>query len=139
MNESASQIKSIQTLSSIAVIASPVSLIFGGVLLSLVSLICAIVARSKLKTLRAANGVDESILKMLTRQNTVGMVASIAALAINAVAFALTFGLLTQAMQTGDYSQLTSMLGLDANMLNEATNTDGAAIGTQEGSVWDRA
>lgn len=138
MNESASQIKTIQTLSSIAVIASPVSLIFGGVLLSLVSLICAIVARSKLKALRATNGADESVLKMLTRQNTVGMVVSIAALAINAVAFAMMFGLLTQAMQTGDYSQLTSMLGLDANMLNEATSTDGASNGTQEGSVWDR-
>lgn len=128
-----SQIKSVQTLSSVAIIASPVSLVFGGVLLSLVALICATIGRSKLNALKGASGVEEPVAKMLTRQNTVGLVVSAAALIINAVAFAFAFNVLMQAVQSGDYSQLTQLLGFDPSAQSPMEPTDAA----KDVSVWD--
>lgn len=145
-DQTTAQIRSIQNLGSVAIIASPVSLVFGGVLLSLVALICAIVGRSKLKALQASSDVDEGIMHTLRRQNTVGLGVSITALVINAVAFTMMSSVLMQAIQTGDYSQLTGMFGLDGSMLERATdvgNTDAAtdvAENVAENiSIWDKA
>ena len=133
-DERASQIKSIQTLGSVAIIASPVSLVFGGVLLSLAALICAVVGRSKLNALKASGGADASVMRILTRQNTVGIVVSAAALVINAVAFAFTFGFLMDAVQSGDTSELARMFGMD--QLPDGGPVVGS--GAEDVSVWDR-
>lgn len=127
----ASQIKSIQTLGTIAIIASPISLIFGGVLLSLVALICAIVGRSKLKALQAQATVSEDIIGTLKRQNTVGLVVSAATLVINGIAFALAFGMLMDSVQSGDFSQIAEVFGMDPSAAEQAPDT------TQNTSVWD--
>ncbi len=129
-----SQIRSIQTLGSVAIIASPVSLVFGGMLLSAVALICALVGRSKLKVLSVAEGVSAEIVQTLRRQNKVALIVSITALIINAVFFAFTFNMLMQMMQSGDYTQLSQMFGLDPNAANDAANGDAAA----DISVWDK-
>lgn len=129
-----SQIRSIQTLGSVAIIASPVSLVFGGMLLSTVALICALVGRSKLKVLSVAEGVSAEIVQTLRRQNKVALIVSITALIINAVFFAFTFNMLMQMMQSGDYTQLSQMFGLDPNAANDAANGDAAA----DISVWDK-
>lgn len=129
-----SQIRSIQTLGSVAIIASPVSLVFGGMLLSAVALICALVGRSKLKVLSVAEGVSAEIVQTLRRQNKVALIVSITALIINAVFFAFTFNMLMQMMQSGDYTQLSQMFGLDPNAVNDAANGDAAA----DISVWDK-
>lgn len=133
-DERASQIKSIQTLGSVAIIASPVSLVFGGVLLSLAALICAIVGRSKLNALKGSKDADASIMRILMRQNTVGIVVSAAALVINAVAFAFAFGHLMDAVQSGDATELTRMFGMD-QLQDGSSAADNAA---QDASVWDR-
>lgn len=133
-DERASQIKSIQTLGSVAIIASPVSLVFGGVLLSLAALICAIVGRSKLNALKASDSTDASVMRILARQNTVGIVVSAAAVVINAIAFAFTFTTLMQAVQSGDASQLNALFGMD--QLQDASSAADSAA--QNASVWDK-
>ncbi len=133
-DERASQIKSIQTLGSVAIIASPVSLVFGGVLLSLAALICAIVGRSKLNALKASEGADASVMRILTRQNTVGIVVSAAALVINAVTFAFAFGFLMDAVRSGDTSELARMFSMD-QLQSGSPAADSAA---EDVSVWDK-
>ncbi len=127
----AREIRTIQTLGSIAIIASPVSLVFGGVLLALAALICAIVARMKLNALMARDVLSQPIATMLKRQSTVGIALSAVALVIDSVAFAMAFGTLMHAMQSGDKSSINQMLGMDAN-LTDSANTD--ATNT---SIWD--
>lgn len=133
--EQTAQIKTIQALGSIAIIAPPVSLIFGGVLLSLTALICAILGRGKLKTLMATStDLDAGIASMLMRQNTVGLVVSIIVLVVNIVVFAFAFSTMMQAMQSGDYSQMTQLLGIEPLSVDGA----GAPDMPQDVSVWDK-
>lgn len=132
-DDTTSQIRSIQALSSVAIIASPVSLVFGGVLLSLVALICALIGRSKLNGLASLDSADSATLSLLTRQNKVGIIVSIAALVINVIFFALAFSALLQAMQSGDYSQLYQLIGMDPNAAQNAA----APESEPAGSIWD--
>ncbi len=127
-------IKTIQTLGSIAIIASPVSLVFGGVLLSLVALVCALVGRSKLKALGSTDEASQAVMDALRRQMKVALIVSIATLVINGIFSVLMFGYLMQAMQSGDLSQLTQMMGFDSNGSGSASGTDAAS----EGSLWDK-
>lgn len=127
-------IKTIQTLGSIAIIASPVSLVFGGVLLSLVALVCALVGRSKLKVLGATDEASQEVLDALGRQMKVALIVSIATLVINGIFSAFMFSYLMQAMQSGDLSQLGQMMGFDPNSLGGSGEPDAAP----EGSLWDK-
>lgn len=125
------QIRSIQTLGSVAIIASPISLVFGGFLLSLVAVICAAVGRSKLKMLSATDDVDPGIIHALDRQNKVGLVISIVTLVVNTIFFIVMFNTLMQVAQTGDVSLLTQALGIDP----ASVGADGA---DENVSIWDR-
>ncbi len=100
--------KSIQVLASISLIGGPLSLLFGGVLLSAASLVCGIIAMVMLRgpKVRAAQTGNDAIEQSLTRQAIIGLAVSGIALVLNAVALASIMPALLDAMRNGDYSSL---------------------------------
>lgn len=124
------QLRSGQTLTTIAFIAGPVSLVIGGVLLSCVALVCSCIAYSKIKrVLEPADGPGSTALSLLT-QSRVAIVVSIVTLVLNGIAFIYLFGILMEMVQSGDYTQLMDML----SGYSASAPSSGDAI---DRSVWD--
>lgn len=130
--EANAQLRSAQTLITVAVIAGPVSLILGGVLLSVAALVCALVARSKVNRARIVKG-DVGIVKSLGTQTIVALVVSIVATVLNFVSFAFMFMFIMDAINSGNLDQiLDSVYGAGGMGSSAGTASDGSA-----GSVWD--
>lgn len=128
------QLRTVQTLDTIAFIAGPVSLLIGGVLLATVALVCAIVAYVKARSLVRPEDAPGSLPASLRMQSIVAIVITAFALIVNAVWFAMTFTALMEVIQSGDYSSLMDALdGLDPNAQGPGDGTSG-----DSGSVWDR-
>ena len=109
------ELKSARTLSTVATIAGPVSFIIGGVALSSVALVCAILAFTKTRrVLRKGSGPNSSLALVL---NLIGLMAMIP--------------ILMDAMQTGDYS---AILGESAASLQGGTGAPSDGIGG--GNPW---
>ena len=121
------ELKSARTLTTVATIAGPVSFIIGGVALSTVGLVCAIVAFAKVR--RAQRLLADNLkpyVRALRQSAIMAMVISGVALVINGIGVALMMPILLDAMQTGDYS---AILGEDAVI-------DGASSGSTGGGAW---
>lgn len=131
----ASQIRNIQILGSIAVIASPVSLVFGGVLLSTIALICAVVALSKIKALESQADVSADIVAALRRQARVGLAVSIGALVINCVFLIMRLSVVIPLLESGNYEELSQMFGL---VPPEGNVTSSGNVEVPDVSIWDR-
>ncbi len=120
------RLKTCQTLITVALIGAPVSLLIGGVALSIASLVCAIIAFARMrKTIEPSDGPG-SLARTLYVQSVVALVASCVATCLNAVAFVFMFGAVSQALQTGDFS----------NLFNTFGGPSGSAA-SSSGSVWD--
>lgn len=120
-------LKSARTLSTVAAIAGPVSFIIGGVMLSTVGLICAIVGFVKIK--HVIDDVDgrQKVYAVTVRQTLIwGLAISAIALIVNIVGIALMMPVLMEAMQTGDF---TSILGEGATITAQPSGGSGNAWG----------
>ena len=107
-------LKTSQTLVMISSVAGPVSLFIGGVLLSGVGLVCAIVAFRKLKKLIAKH-TDVSVLaQRLKRSAIVGMAVCGVAFALNAISFYLMMPVVLEMMESGDYTGAMTDVGSGA-------------------------
>lgn len=100
------QLKSCQTLTTIALIGAPVSLLFGGLALSTAALVCAIVALVKLRKIVTPDDMPGSLERTLYTQALIALVISIVAMTLTVVALIYMFGAIMEAMQTGDISRL---------------------------------
>lgn len=108
------ELKKSQTMVMVASIAGPVSLFIGGVLLSGVGLVCAIVAFRKLKKLIAKH-TDVSVLaQRLKRSAIVGMAVCGVAFALNAISFYLMMPVVLEMMESGDYTGAMTDVGSGA-------------------------
>lgn len=108
------ELKKSQTMVMVASIAGPVSLFVGGVLLSGVGLVCAIVAFRKLKKLIAKH-TDVSVLaQRLKRSAIVGMAVCGVAFALNAISFYLMMPVVLEMMESGDYTGAMTDVGSGA-------------------------
>ena len=76
---------SAQTLTTIALIASPVSLIIGGVLLSGAALICALVAQSKVRMALLLMDEPTFMASRLRTQTRIAVFVSLGAMVANVV------------------------------------------------------
>ena len=117
-------LKSARTLSTVAAIAGPVSFIIGGVMLSTVGLVCAIVGFVKIK--HVIDDVDgrQKVYAATVRQTLIwGLAISAIALIVN---IALMMPVLMEAMQTGDF---TSILGEGATITAQPSGGSGNAWG----------
>lgn len=108
------ELKKSQTMVMVASIAGPVSLFIGGVLLSSVGFVCAIVAFRKLKKLIAKH-TDVSVLaQRLKRSAIVGMAVCGVAFALNAISFYLMMPVVLEMMESGDYAGAMTDVGSGA-------------------------
>lgn len=108
------QLKKARTLVMVANIAGPVSLFIGGVLLSTVGLVRAIVANSRLRQLAARMTSVARPAALLKRSSTVGIVLCAIALMLNGIAFFIMLPEVMQMMESGDYTGLTMDAGSGA-------------------------
>lgn len=104
------QLSSAQTLTTIAFVSAPVSLIIGGVLLAAVALICALVARSKVRQALASLEEPSPMAGRLYTQSWIAVIVSLFAFAANAVFLALMLPALMDLMQNGDPQALMDSL-----------------------------
>lgn len=128
----AKQLKTVQTLITIAFIVAPISLIFGGIVFSIAALVCAIIAFVKMRHVITPQDGTGSLAKSLYTQSMVALGISAAVTVINAVAFVYVLGMVMTALSTGDFSQIYQMIG-------------GGQLPTGDGgdeasgiSIWDR-
>lgn len=100
-------LNSARTLSTIATIGGPVSFIIGGVLLSTVSLVCAIIALIKTKRVLAnPESPYVGYARALKQTAFMGIFISLVALVLNIIGVVTMLPVLMDAMQSGDYSSL---------------------------------
>ena len=83
------ELRTIQTLVTVSIIAGPVSMVIGGVLLSTVALVCALVAFLKARRVADAAGIDANLVRTMRRQAVLGLAIGIVALVLNAVTLAM--------------------------------------------------
>lgn len=125
-------LRSIQTLVTVSIIAGPVSMIVGGVLLSAVALGCAVAALAKVRRVKAPEGSDGALVQAVRRQAMVGVGIGVVALTLNAVSVALILPAFIEAAQTGDLSSLLGGAGVDGG----AGNASSGSSASGSSSVW---
>lgn len=109
--EDLQQIKSAQTLITIATIGAPVSLIIGGVLLSTISIVCAIVAYMKLKKIMPAGAPQHPLISKVIRSTVLAACFGIGALILNGMTVAMLMPTVMEYVNTGNADALNSMFG----------------------------
>lgn len=108
------QLRSAQTLVTIGIMAGPISLLVGGVLLSTISVICSALAFLKVRRVMGPEDTVGTIAYALRRQTVIAIAISCLALALNAVSLAMVMPTLVSVMQTGDISQLLEYYGIQS-------------------------
>ena len=119
---------------TVSIIAGPVSMIVGGVLLSAVALGCALVALAKVRRMEVPEGTDGALVQAVRRQAMVGVGIGVVALVLNAVTLALLMPGIIEAAQTGDFSSLLGGAGMEGGSGGSATSEGGSSSGSS--SVW---
>lgn len=134
-NSNMSQLRVVQTLNTVALIAAPISLLLGSLFLSVGAFVCACIGRVKLRAIINAKpqGINPYMLDALTKQSIVACIIGIVAISFNAVIFAMAFGTIMDAISSGNYADMYERLGLDGNMFNNQTNTEIP----ENTSIWD--
>lgn len=107
-------LKTSQTLVMVASIAGPVSLFIGGVLLSTVGLVCAIIGLRKLSVLSGRQTGIAAMALRFKRSAIIGLVVCGIALILNAISFYLMFPVILDMVESGDYAGLISDTGTGA-------------------------
>lgn len=125
------ELNSARTLATVATIAGPVSFIIGGVALSTVALVCAILALVKARRVAAKPRSEHGSYANVVRQTAImGLFISAVALVLNIIGLVTMLPILMEAMQTGDYS---AILGDAAGSLQ---GTPTPSDGTGGGNAW---
>ena len=99
-------LRSAQTLMIAASIMGPVSMFFGGVILSGAGLVCGILSFRKIAALIKKGGSIGMLATRLRIACIVAIVVTLIALVLNIAAIILVYPLVVEALQTGDYSKL---------------------------------
>lgn len=138
-----SQLKTSQTLLTIAVIAGPVSLMLGGVLLSTIALICALVGYVKIKKVMTLQTSSKAISDNLRRQALICIVVCSAVLVINAAFFIQMVSMYMDYIANGDLQGLMdAMYGQSSSAASSssenATTTVPGGSSSGESSIWDK-
>ncbi|MEG0775908.1 MAG: hypothetical protein RR381_00340 [Raoultibacter sp.] len=105
-------------------VMGPVSLLFGGVILSSAALIVEFIAFRKLSRLIKSGNVTGQIARRLKGLNIAGLVISAVALALNIYAVIIMYPIVLEAVKSGDYSGI-----LGSESIAPATDTSSSAWG----------
>lgn len=98
------ELKRAQTLVMVASVAGPVSLFIGGVLLSGIGLVCAVIAFRKLKRIIEKRTDVSALAQRLKRSAIIGIAVCGVAFALNAISFYLMMPVVLEMMESGDYA-----------------------------------
>lgn len=109
-----SQLKSAQTLVMIGIIGGPVSMLFGGVLLSIIALVCGIIGYCKVNSVLQQSKSTDDIAKSLQRQALVAIAVSAIAAVFNVVYLVSIMPVMLEMLQSGDFANLLSDLGIQS-------------------------
>jgi hypothetical protein len=126
----AAQLKSTQTLTTASLICAPVSLFIGGLVLSIVAIVCAGVAKSRAKALEASKQGSQSdseayLYKQMHSRTKLALGISISALALNIISsIAMAFAIMA-IINSGDYSWLQTLLG-SSGAISISTGSSGS-------------
>lgn len=105
------QLGNAQTLLSIAMIAGPVSLLFGGLFLGVIALICAILAHRKLlHHASVANKQQDSMGYKLYRQTRIALYVCLFVVACEFVILILSLPMLLDALESGELAGMYDAL-----------------------------
>lgn len=128
--DAAARARSAQTLVMVSIIAGPVSLVFGGVLLSLVALICGAVALSRVKALgsESPDGAPSGYLAAVRRQAILGLSLGVVALVLNAVGLVMMWPQYMEIIQGGD---IDALMGSQSGSSAASNGSSGSSS-----SVW---
>ena len=120
------EFRSLRRLITLAQVLAIVSLLFGGVLLSAVSIVIAFIAYRKTDSFGLQTG-DDALHQALRRSAKIAIIVGFIALALNAIALIVLYPVVMDMVQSGDYQSLFgSMQGQGA-----APSTSGSG-----GSTW---
>lgn len=125
----------IRILVLIAYIAAPVSLFYGGVLLSGIGLICAIIALRRVSNAMKRDPEHADSIRRFKSSAWVAIFVTGLAFAFNMVAVAIVLPVVLEAVQTGDLSTLEQLYGQDLSSLSGST-TGSEGSSSKPGSVW---
>ena len=100
------EIKSAQTFITVATIAAPVSLLFGGVLLSSIALICGIVGQRKLKSIHPKTAQEKAAIQVALKSVRMALIMCAIALVLNAVSMYFMYPTYLEILESGDTSAL---------------------------------
>lgn len=137
-SETLRQLKSIQTLVTVAAISGPVSLLIGGVLLAGIAVIAGILAVVKVGKLSQNSSSEYAdLVQKVKRSALVALTISVAAFVLNAYALATIMPVILDALQSGDSSSLLQDLyGGSATGSSAGTGSGSSAGGSQGSSIW---
>lgn len=125
------ELNSARTLTTVATIAGPVSFIIGGVALSSVALVCAILALVKARrVVRKPQSAHGGYANVVRQTAIMGLFISAVALVLNTIGLITMLPILMEAMQTGDYS---AILGDAASSVQ---GTPASPDGAGGGNAW---
>lgn len=110
------EVRSIRALTMVANIAAPVSLFIGGTLLSLVGLICAIIALVKVNKIIKSDREIAVLAKTYLRSCFVGLALCVVVLLANIATLMTIYPVIMEMMESGDYSALTGAFGGDSEI-----------------------
>jgi hypothetical protein len=127
-----SQLESAKTLYLIAIYTGPISIFFGGTLLSILAFACACVAFSKCKKLIQISNLSSEISQaanLLLAKSKVALIVSIVALAVNIVSLAIALPLVINFIQNPNeeaiYNLLNASLGSGEGVTGSGNSTWG--------------
>lgn len=98
-----------QTLTTVAMIAGPVSLIIGGVLLSAVAIVCAYLAYRKLSAVAQGNSTYTKVAASMQKTARVAIIIGAVALVLNFISMMYVLPMVMEMMNTGEVS--TNLFG----------------------------
>ena len=120
------KLKTVRTQITASNVCGPVSLIVGGVALSTVGIVCAVLAWKNAKRIAETNSPSAPMANNFRKSALVSIVICCIAFVLNAVSAAIMMPAMLDAVSTGDYSQILGVPSTGAE--------GGASGGTGEGS-----
>ncbi|MCI8469067.1 MAG: hypothetical protein HFJ75_06230 [Eggerthellaceae bacterium] len=127
--QGAPQLRSAQTLVTIATISGPVSLLIGGVMLSTIGLVCAIMALVKANGFLKEPGEDQwkVIASRIRRSSVLAVIVCALALILNAMTVASVMPAMMEAVQSGDLTSLYESYGMAPSGGSGSTGSGGSS------------
>ena len=127
--EKAAKIADARRVTNGAIIMAIISLFLGGVILSCISIVFAVLGYFRMKSVIEELAEDPIIVKTLRRSSIVGLIIAVVAFVLNFASMMYIMPQVIQAIQTNDY---TALFGSN-NWLNLGNAGTGTSTGT---STW---